>query len=423
MRSPSFEFGPEVRETLPNSLARRVFLASTEKLLPAGSPGSKTEEVLRDSIAKLQPLIEHFRTDPDKRPGFTDYLSRQPVNFNLAEAAMNRSIAEACSAIRKSVRASLQSNLGFEAIFGDIDAGKELKNKSAKSFRKVGKLEKNIQGMVDTGEVDESLAMLFLSQYLRVSYRTFRPIYQTLIQSEEPFEKDEYAKKNARFQRKLRELKKGKPKGKVEFDKRKDTYFFNTDSKSQNTSYRVYIAPSMNADPAKVIKLLQEALDATGTSAHYKTFADLGLRNDQITVYLGEEQVDGFEKAFDHFWDNCPPNHLTRTNIPTGIPLGAGVTFGVEPAQLNDIADDGICLNKFSYNELIAQAMTMAYGFAYNDMYATNRKTDYSIRDLESVAEPYFEQVLRLAGMNPETMMFRNVRQGRIPAWVKRRMK
>jgi|GEM_PF-5270755 len=427
MSEPDTFSRAESHEIENQHLARMVFAKCTEKLTHSKDP--KTVEYFRKSVEKLQSLIN---------------------------AGADSIIAAVCNTIHDEIKNSINEDsdlalLIFAAVNdediddddedtddeNDLDDDDDLgidpvkaaafqENQAAKvaaHAKHVAQLEKSIQQLVAAGEVDERVALLFLAQFKRRTAEISKNAYNVLVETDEEVSPEVYKEKNQGYKQAVKQLVENGHR-KIRFKKEKNTYFFLAEGQTQEHCYRIYIGPKTGAEPGKMLQLLDEALNATGNgNLEYKLFGDLDKRNDQITFYLEEGQIDSFEKVVDYLQSKCPAEYFSDTNLPTGIPIAPGITFGVEPLELNRITNDGDeNFTNFSYNMVISQALTMAYGFAYNDAHSKDAKADVSFGDLQPAAEKYFEQALKLAGINPETMMMQNVRDGKIPDWIQKRM-
>ena len=252
-----------------------------------------------------------------------------------------------------------------------------------------------------------------------------KPAYNALIINREMAGNDLFYKlQNTAFGETLRAIaQENKGNSKVTYVKRERTYYFNQDP--HDTAYRICISPRIAESPAEVLKIFRHALATSGKDqVSYKVFEVLG-RHDQIIIYLTPVEMADFGTTIEQFKRDCPPEYLAAESLASGLPIGPGISVGMEPVELKAITETNKNIlppnkiGQFPYNGLIAYALTLAYSLAYHHHFGNERKSDYQLEELEIPAYQYFEQILKIAEIRPETMMSESTKEVNIPDWIR----
>lgn len=409
-------------ETETPKVSSQVFKKVSEKLIVSGS---KYEAHFRNSIVKMQSLISHLRSNPETRPTYLKYILTAGDNLdkdlrNLIQ--VGATIEAICHSIREDLAGSIEWSGKLDAVFG-IETDNEKNDSRTRDIEeRVDTLETRINKLVDNEEIDKNVAVLFLSRFARGVRSIADTAYQAITENPEVISDKLLEEQNDEFKRKLNNLVETDTEGKVEYDDKKRTYYFNKlEDNETPPCFRVYISPRLSSNPSGVVQILENTLKATNCDGiHFKIFETLGRRHDQIIFYLREDELERFEKALEEFRKECPEDYLAEENLPTGIAIAPGISFGVEPMEFTQIAGlaGRTSVDSFSYNQLIALTTTIAYSFAYYDIFGDENNSDYQFEDLQEGASKYFEQILKIVGIKPETMMLQDVNDGNIPAWI-----
>jgi hypothetical protein len=102
--------------------------------------------------------------------------------------------------------------------------------------------------------------------------------------------------------------------------------------------------------------------------------------------------------------------------MPTGVPIRRGISIAPEPANINTFTRYSGSRERISYNQFIAAVTELAFELAYKDAQALRvvRPTPLGLKE---EAATYFERMIRLAEINPDTMV-PSTNGGRLPAWA-----
>jgi hypothetical protein len=424
------ETGPEEVK-----LSRRVFRQCTQKLERSESTTLETRHNLYTeatfSIIDMSEIINWLRADAQSREELLMTIMEDQAEHIHALFGNGEDIAKTCQAFAQNAKtAHTQEYRLREMVYGVDEDDNEIPGRKeeiraerdrliASVVATIDMLGTRLSQMIEKREIEAEVAKLFLAQIKANDHKMSKPLYRILVSNEEKVTPAVYGKVNEEYQDTVKEAaKEDEAKEKiVHFDSKKGMCRFNCGEKETPTLYRIYIAPRMSGSPAEVVKILRSALEETGCGkTHVKMTTKLELRNDLITIYLSEEEIETFEKAIQLFLEQCPRDLLSDENLPTGTAIAPGITFGAEPEALNQLATQE--KGKFSFNSLIANTIFLAHSFAYSDN--DDPTKPFKPADTEDKAAKYFEQILKIAGINPETMIPENIKGGTLPAWIQR---
>ena len=179
--------------------------------------------------------------------------------------------------------------------------------------------------------------------------------------------------------------------------------------------------PDFAANPDRVLNVWYESLLETGVEnkIYFKVPETLHKRQESIVVYLTKKtSSEDIEKCLTMFADTCPADLLSPTPMPSAAFLTRGITMAPELQNINNfIAYSGID-TEISYNEWVASTFELALELAYHDISISNRE-HISPKNLKPLTEKYFEQIVKLSGINPQTMVANSL-GGELPLWAKR---
>src|SRR5438132_1482496 len=183
---------------------------------------------------------------------------------------------------------------------------------------------------------------------------------------------------------------------------------------------RVYISARLAGAPENVVKAWQASLHQTGLQdeVYFKLPTGLSHRFDTIIFFQSDNTQDAdVERLLVAFAANCAADLLSARDMPTGIPIGRGISMAPEPANINTFMRYSGGRERISYNQLIAAVSELAFELAYTDDANTLRVANAAPHNLKDRAGLYFERLIRLAEINPDTMM--PIAQGGTwPAWA-----
>lgn len=189
---------------------------------------------------------------------------------------------------------------------------------------------------------------------------------------------------------------------------------------------RFYITFNLQGEPAEVVSAWIETLKETGDLKNIYFKVDIGLSNryDQLIIYQTQDvSNERMGEIIKKFYEKCSITNLG--DMPSGVRIVRGLSYAPEPQNFNMLFKE-IGLKKqegddkpmsISYNQMISAFIQLSFELAYGQ--TLSRKTTETIypKDLKEEAAKYFEQFIRIAGLNPETMV-PNRLSGKLPAWT-----
>lgn len=200
----------------------------------------------------------------------------------------------------------------------------------------------------------------------------------------------------------------------------------NEDVEAKN---RVYLSADLAGSPEKLVGAWKAALMETGlqNKIYFKLTGQLSQRYETIIVYQTEDITDDeFGKVMEAFQRLCPEDARAKKDMPSSAPITRGISYAPEPRNLNELframdlraSEHDDAPMRISYNQVIAGFTRLSFELAYKDFVAS-RTEKPNPRDLKDGARKYFEQMVKLAGINPETMV-PNAQGGKLPAWAEK---
>lgn len=198
---------------------------------------------------------------------------------------------------------------------------------------------------------------------------------------------------------------------KITFDPNEGQKHFNIDKITGRIHSRLYLTARPEFAPES-LDALEKALYETKTHDKvYFKFMD-PARYDQIVVYVSEDTEDAVKRVVEAYQRHMPAEKLL--NMPSAVALAPGVSFGAEPDNLNKLFKS-LGGQKRSYNELISTLFERSFSMAYQDAIAAGTQNP-TPKQIKEPARKYFEEMVRLSGLSPETMIPKIVMQDR-PEW------
>ena len=102
--------------------------------------------------------------------------------------------------------------------------------------------------------------------------------------------------------------------------------------------------------------------------------------------------------------------------MPSAVPVTRRVAMAPELRNINTFMRYSGVDEQVSYNEWVASSTQLAFELAYNQA-TTNGATNVTPKMLKESAGGYFEKIVELSGVNPDTMV-PNALGGKLPAWA-----
>ena len=185
---------------------------------------------------------------------------------------------------------------------------------------------------------------------------------------------------------------------------------------------RIYVSARLDGAPDTVIAAWRCTIQRTGlqNEVYFKLATRLSRRFESIVVFQTAKTTDAhIEYLMSEFLRNCPPQLLAENDAPTGVPWQRGICIAPEPATINTYVRYAGGRSKISYNQLIAAVTELAFELACDDVRRNDASpAPQSFARLAEAAATYFEQMIKLSDINPDTMAA-PLHGGRWPGWMK----
>lgn len=200
----------------------------------------------------------------------------------------------------------------------------------------------------------------------------------------------------------------------------------NEDVEAKN---RVYLSADLTGSPEKLVGAWKSALTETDLQdkIYFKLAGQLAQRYETIIVYQTDDISDEeMGKVMEAFQRLCPEDARAKKDMPSSAPITHGISYAPEPKNLNELframdlraSEHDDAPIGISYNQMIAGFTRLSFELAYKD-FSSSRTEKPNPKDLKDGAGKYFEQMVKLAGINPETMV-PNAQGGKLPAWAEK---
>jgi hypothetical protein len=271
----------------------------------------------------------------------------------------------------------------------------------------------HVDALIAQGIVDDRTARVFLSTLTSLAYIGD---YQAVIRNPADITPERLRAKNRTYVGVVRDMW-----GCFADDRKQglgDFVHFNAHL-GRHVKNRVYISARLAGAPGKVVKAWQASLQQTALQdeVYFKLPTRLSDRFETIIFFQSDNTHDAdVERLLVAFATNCASDLLSARDMPTGIPIGRGISMAPEPAHINTFTRYSGGRERISYNQLIAAVSELAFALAYQDA-QTRRVANAAPEHLKERAGIYFERLIRLAEINPDTMM--PIAQGGTwPAWA-----
>lgn len=287
------------------------------------------------------------------------------------------------------------------------------------------KLTGHINELVKTGEVDSLTAKVFARYLERYKYigghhyndivRNNQELPDGIIQQKGP----EYSGALERLVTEYGNNAKEQESG--------GFMHFNADRQTGEITARVYINPDLAQSPAQVLDAWHNALVQTGLEdkIYFKVPDGLQNRQEGIVVFLTDHTDPAdVEKLLTTFSATCPPDLLSSVPMPSAVSVTRGITMAPELRNINTflrysgVEKEAGVPEQISYNEWVASSTQLAFELAYHEATASG-VTTVTPKMLKEPAEKYFEKIVKLSGVNPDTMV-PNALGDKKPSWAEK---
>jgi len=286
------------------------------------------------------------------------------------------------------------------------------------------KLTKHINTLLQNGEVDPLTAKVF-ARYLRRYKHIGELLYGGIVANNQELPDGVLQQKASEYSDALRRLVAYYGEDAKEQESGGFMHF-NPNAPTGETTTRIYINPDLAQSPARVLDAWYQSLVRSGLKdkIYFKVPSGLSKRQEGIVVYLGDQtNPDDVEKLLRTFLATCSPD-LLFPPMPSAVPLARGIAMAPELGNINTFLrcsgvekEPGVP-QQISYNEWVASSIHLAFELAYHEA-ITNGARIVTPRILRGSAGGYFQKIVKLSGINPETMVL-NALGGKKPSWAAR---
>jgi hypothetical protein len=269
--------------------------------------------------------------------------------------------------------------------------------------------------LVTQHEVEPITAKVFLRNLISLKYIGHN--YNDIVKNNENISAEELKNKNKDYSIAADKLW-GQWKEGEKLEQDGGFYHFNTHLEG-NVKNRIYVSAKLSESPDELINKWLESLKETGLTdkIYFKIPTGLSKRFESIIIYQTDKTKDSdIEKLINSFCLKCPEKILNENGMPTGIFLRPGISMAPEPSNINNFIRYSGSKEIISYNCLIDSLIKLSFELAYKESIKSGQENT-TPKTLKSAAEKYFEQMIKLSGINPETMI-PNSQNGRLPKWA-----
>lgn len=196
---------------------------------------------------------------------------------------------------------------------------------------------------------------------------------------------------------------------------------FNSRKQVGEITTRIYITPDLAKAPTQVLNAWYDSLVQTGLKdkIYFKVPDGLSKRQEGIVIYLTDQvnpaDVDRLLKTF---LITCPPDLLSSVRMPSTVSVARGIAMAPQLRNINTFMRYSGIEESMSYNEWVASSTEIALELAYNEV-VTGGAKNITPKMLKESAEKYFEKIVKLSGVNPDTMV-PNALGGKKPSWAEK---
>lgn len=298
---------------------------------------------------------------------------------------------------------------------------KEFKRREAAYKEMYLKLKEHIYRLTQSGEVDPFTAKVFLKNFRALRASDY---YNDIVRNPEKSTDETQEKYHAAVEDLYSMY------GEDKIIEQGGFYHFNRkDNEDVEVKNRVYLSADLAGSPEKLVGAWKSALTETGLrdKIYFKLAEQLVQRYETIIVYQTDDVSDEeIGKVMEAFQRLCPDDARAKRDMPSSVSITRGISYAPEPKNLNELFramdlresehDDAPMV--ISYNQMIAGFTRLSFELAYKD-FSSSRTEEPNPKDLKDAAGKYFEQMVKLAGINPETMV-PNAQGGKLPAWAEK---
>lgn len=396
--SPAPKNPPEITDRKNSEIEREI----------TGEPANQAQKIFENVYNQLRPRPGADNAKAGKR--FVEVLEEnQALLINKIDPS---------APINQSLEKIWADGIG-EKLTRFSNDPPEFERRKADSTKAYLTLSNHIDRLTKSGEVDQRVAKLFLENFRALKTVHF---YNEIIRN--PKRRTEAA--GEKYYAAFKELYDLYGEDKIVYHG--NFYHFNIKNHSNtDVTNRVYLSANIAGSPEKLVSAWKAALTTTGLQdkIYFKMGGALNNRYETIVVYQTNETTDEeMGKIIGAFHTICPEDAREKNAMPSSVPIAQGISYAPSPKNLNnffsamDLRTNNDELLQISYNEMIAGFTLLSFELAYKD-FTASRTEKPNPKDLKDTAGKYFEQMIKLAGINPQTMV-PNAQGGKLPAWAEK---
>lgn len=286
------------------------------------------------------------------------------------------------------------------------------------------KLTGHINRLVKGREVDPLTAKVF-ARYLKRYKRIGEVHYNAIVVNNQELPEDALQQKAQEYADAV-----GRLVGDYQEDAKEQEsggfIIFNADKQTGEVTTRIYVKPDLAQSPAQVLDAWHDSLTQAGLvdKIYFKVPVGLSKRQEGIVVYLTDQaNTEDVEKLLSTFLSTCSQGLLSSVPMPSAVPITRGIAIAPELGEINSFLrysgverEPGIP-ETISYNEWVASSIQLAFELAYHKAIVNGTTSTITPKILKETAGGYFEKIVKLSGINPDTMV-QNALGGKLPSWA-----
>lgn len=398
----------------------------------------KQDEIPRRTVSAIPESVANFEAVSESQSavifnGVYEQIRKVPAH-KTAEAHGADFIAEIDDGLKRHIDAPESSGLTIDAAYQETwqriaeylsryqsDSRFERKKSDVSNFYTT--LQGHVNRLLSQQAVDERTAKVFLRSIPGMKDMSAN-FYNDLVRDHEPIPKDAFDAKNREYAAVLNGIVGQRGSSEIQEQDTGGFVVFNPQFAASNVKNRIYINAKMSNSPAQVVQLWEDTLRENNLQdkLYFKVNSAITPRFETMVLYITDTTSDNdVEKALTTFAQKCPPELLNDQAMPTGVPLHRGIAMAPEPSSVNNlIRFEGLEDKTLSYNELIASLTKLSFELAFKEA-AERGEARPTPKSTKESAAAYFDRLLKLSGVNPQTMV-PNAQGGQYPEWAKRLM-
>lgn len=376
------------------------------------SQGSETEKPMRASDVIFNGVYDQIRQGTWGRTA--EEKGKHFIEGVALKADMHLSEIQSGNLTNQQVFAEVWAKM--DAYIGRYAGTSRFEGKKQGAIDVFNKLRANANSLVASGDVDPLTAKAFV-RYLDRYKHIGEHHYNAIVRSNQEVSDEVFKKNGVDYAASLGKIV--EDRGDQAKEQESGGFIhFNSNQEGAITN-RIYINPDLSQSPAKVLETFDAALAQTGLSdkVYFKVPNGLQKRQEGIVVYVTDKTDPAdVQNLLQTFSGTCPPDLLSQNIMPSAVSIERGISIAPEPAGINDFLKFAGTDENISHNEWASSSVELAFELAYNEA-AKRGDQNITPKSLKDSAGRYFNQITRLSGLNPDTMM-PVASGGHLPKWA-----